>query len=168
MKVLMFTLLFVSNISFAAIAREGKITIDDLKSIQLRVDKTEIIADVHYPNYRMGGGTSPGRQIVDCFVLDILDSDNEVRLEDKFAIVKQIRVLQGLSKIEEMQEIAPEVKGDKVIYKTDGVLYYVTLFAVTSRDGRNLSEVLSEVALQTMRGNRPSAINLLYVRDCRL
>lgn len=170
MKLLLVILLFSANIFADDQLRIGEETvIDDLSSIPLRVQKEELYLTVHYPNYRMGGGTSPSRNIVDCLVLDIIDSDNEIDLSLKQRIADKLIVGQGFAQtVDEMREIKPEVKNNKIVFKTDGVIYYVTSFGVKTKDERNLKEVLDEIMPAARRGNAPSTINLLYVRDCRL
>ena len=64
------------------------------------------------------------------------------------------RVSQGFAQdIDDMQEIIPEVKGDKIIYKTDGVLYYVTTFSVSTRDTITFKKLFKEIMPATRSGN---------------
>ena len=144
-------------------------TIDDLQSIKLRSDETVLHADVHYPNYRLGGGNGPSRTIHDCFILDLRDSDNTITPALKMDIAQEIKVLEGFFiDLDQKQELVPQFKGSNVVFYTSGGNFYVTTFSVTSRDGRTLKEVMADMTPATRPGNVPFDVNLLYVRDCRL
>lgn len=167
MKILFLTISLLSLYSSFTSANDRGI-LDDLMSLELRVKKNELVVDVHYPNYRMGGGTPPTRRVQDCLILDIIDSDHNLTLKFKHNLASKISVLQGFRGIEEMEEILPEIKDYKVVFKTNGHTLYMTSFGVQAKDGRELKEVLDEIMPPTREGNYPSMVNLLYVRGCRL
>ena len=139
--------------------------IDDLQSIELRVDKKKIQVDVHYPNYRMGGGTPPTREIVDCFILDILDSDNQMTIEMKERVAKEIKLTQGFHSGFQT-ELIPTLKGSNIVFKILSGNLYMTTFTAGSREDRALKEVLDDVMPATRQGNYPSAcLKLIYPRQ---
>lgn len=161
------TLIFLL-LSISAFA-QNRTTLDDLGSIRLRTDKKQLGADVHYPNYRMGGGTPPTRQIRDCFILDVLDSDNSITNELKMDIAQELKVLEGFSfDTGSKVELTPEFKGNNVVFKVRPGNLYLTSFIVSTRGDRKLNDMLTEKMPGTRLGNSASAVNLLYVRGCRL
>ena len=165
LSILLMTMSLCVSSTFAG----GLLTIDDLQSLKIRVNAKILHADVHYPNYRMGGGTPPTRLILDCLVLDILDSDNNLTLATKQDISEKIQVLQGFGvDINEKVELTPTVKNDKIVFKLLKDNFYVTTLSVTTRDGRSFTEVLDNIMPPTRQGNNRAPVNLLYVRDCRL
>lgn len=158
-------LLFGVNVS----ANAQRPIIDDLLSMPLRVEKTKVNADIHYPNYRMGGGTGPSRQIKDCLVLDILDSDHITSLELKETIADQIRVLEGFGPhMDEYIELLPTIKNNKVVFSILPRSFYVQTLHVETKSGNTLKEEIDKLMPSTRVGNQLSRVNLLYVRDCRL
>jgi|GEM_PF-3971626 len=160
MKFLAFVLLSLSLTAFA----QRPDTIDDLGGINLRVDAASTPAvDVHYPNYRIGGGTPPRHKLVDCFILDIQESDRELTLQKKLQLAGLIRVSEGYRHDQnEGNELRAEIKGTNVVFRTNGLSLYMTSFSAQSRDGRNLEEVIDEVVGQV------TPVGLIYVRGCRL
>ena len=144
-------------------------SLDDLGSLRLRTDKTGLVTDVHYPNYRIGGGTPPTRAIVDCFILDILDSDNNIDLNLKMSIAQDLLVLEGFSfSNSQKTELLPQIKGSNVVFKVNPGNLYVTSFSVSTQSGEKLEKVIARKMPQTRLGNSLAAVNLLYVRGCRL
>lgn len=159
MKFLAFVLLSLSLNSFA----QRPDTIDDLGGIDLRVDAASTpIVDVHYPNYRIGGGTPAGIKLVDCFILDIRESDRVVSLSDKLKLANLITVKEGFRPdTTDGRESRAQVKGENVVFRTSGASLYMTSFVAQSRDGRNLREVIADLL-----GPR-TPVGLVYVRGCR-
>lgn len=159
MKFLAFVLMTLSLHSFA----QQPDTIDDLGGIDLRVDAaTTPVVDVHYPNYRIGGGTPARHKLVDCFILDIQESDRALKLSDKLKLAKLIKVREGFARNpNDRGEMKPEVKGSNVVFRTDGNSYYMTSFSVESRDGRDLRKVIDEAIGEV------TPVGLVYVRGCR-
>lgn len=145
-------------------------TLDDLQSIKLRSDQPQLEVDVHYPNYRLGGGTPPTRAIRDCFILDLRDSDNAITPALKMSIAQELKIQEGFSfsHPDELQELVPQFKGTNVVFHTTGRNLYVVSFFVETRDGRTFNEVVKDLAPPTHSNNVPFDVNLLYVRDCRL
>ena len=168
MKLMTMTILTLTlGVNFSAYAQRN--TIDDLKSMPLRIKETSVSADIHYPNYRMGGGTGPSRQIVDCLVIDILDSDHVPTLALKQSIADQIRVLEGFGgNTNEYLELLPEIKNDKIVFKLAPINYYVQTLRIETRSGNTLKEEIDKLMPNTRIGNQLSSVNMLYVRDCRL
>ena len=95
---------------------QNRNSIDDLQSLELRVDEKTIKVNVHLPNYRIGGGTPATREIIDCFLLDILDSDNETTLSLKEKISQEIKVTQGFFD-NNQTELIPTRKGNNIVFK---------------------------------------------------
>jgi uncharacterized protein YerC len=159
MKFLAFVLLTLSLNSFA----QQPDTIDDLGGIDLRVDTaTTPIVDVHYPNYRLGGGTPPRMRLMDCFILDIQESDRVLTLADKLKVAKLIVVKQGFRHVHTHGRAMPaEIKGTNVVFHTDGHSLYMTSFSAQSRDGRDLRKVIDEAV------GVATPVGLVYVRNCR-
>lgn len=159
MKFLAFVLMTLSLHSFA----QQPDTIDDLGGIDLRVDAaTTIAVDVHYPNYRIGGGTPARLRLVDCFILDIQESDRALSLQDKLKVAKLIKVKEGFRHDNDRgTEMKAEIKGTNVVYRTNGMSLYMTSFSAQSRDGRNLRKVIDEAIGEV------TPVGLIYVRGCR-
>lgn len=169
MKMLL-TLLTLS-FAFASFAQRRN-TIEDLSTIGLNLDTSRTEAhDIHYPNYRMGGGNGAGREINDCLLLDIRHSDAIVTIEEKLALAKQLMVLSGFSlRNEDSQgwELTPEIKGTNVVFFMQPLTLYMTFLQVRTRDGRTLDEVIKDNLPSVRDGNTQSApTGLVYVRDCR-
>ena len=146
---------------------QARNSIGDLQSLKLRVDKKIVQVNVHYPNYRMGGGTPSSREIIDCFVLDILDSDHEVTLDLKEKISQEILVGQGHNR-DSQTELVPTIKGNNIVFKLLRGNLYMATFTVSGKEENSLKDILDVLMPHTRQGNSPSAVNLLYVRDCRL
>ncbi len=160
MKFLALVLMSLSLNSFAQLPD----TIDDLGGIDLRVDAASTsVVDVHYPNYRIGGGTPARHKLVDCFILDIQESDRALTLSDKLKVAKLIRVKEGFRHNGVSRgEMKAEVKGTNVVFRTNGHSLYVTSFSAQSRDGRDLRKVVDEAVGEV------TPVGLIYVRGCRL
>lgn len=159
MKFLAFALLSLSLNSFA----QQPDTIDDLGGLDLRVDAASTpVVDVHYPNYRIGGGAPSRLKLVDCFILDIRESDRAVTLSDKIKLASVIKIKEGFRPgPTEGRERPAEVKGENVVFRTSGASLYMTSFIAESRDGRNLREVMTELL------GAQTPVGLIYVRGCR-
>ncbi|MFT6630454.1 MAG: hypothetical protein ACJAS4_000392 [Bacteriovoracaceae bacterium] len=159
------TILILGQIS--STFAQARNSIGDLQAVKLRVNEKTVQVDVHYPNYRMGGGTPSTREIIDCFVLDILDSDHEVTLNLKKKISQEVLVAQGFNR-DSQTELVPMIKGDNIVFKVLRGNLYMTTFTVSGREDKPLGDILDALMPHTRQGNSPSAVNLLYVRDCRL
>lgn len=161
MKLLLFVLIISGNI----FAREN--TIDDLDGINLNLDQsTTLPHDVHYPNYRMGGGNGAGRSINDCLLLDIRHSDAVLTLEQKVKVGKALIVKHGFGDPE--NEMKATIQGKHVVFLMPGYGSYMTHLKAETRDGRSLNEVIREALPSVRPGNTVVApTSLLYVRDCR-
>ncbi|MBD64827.1 MAG: hypothetical protein CME62_06450 [Halobacteriovoraceae bacterium] len=159
----------IISLSLTALANnEDIVDVDDLRAVALRVDKKEIIAEVHYPNYRIGGGNGAGREIQDCFLLDVIDSDHITTVEKKWEIAQLLSLHEGYYWHPDNRfEMEPEVKGQNIVFKTTGMNLYMTHFIIKSQSGENLADELGRIMPPTRSGNYPSQVNLLYVRDCR-
>jgi len=146
----------------------ARITLNDLRSLPLRVKQAGTSGDVNYPNYRLGGGSPPTREIVDCLILDVLDSDNSIGPELKMKIASGILVEEGYDLgNSSAKELLPAFKGENVVFKLFPGSLYLTTITARSRTGANLDEVIEELMPPTRRGNTFAAVNLLYVRGCR-
>lgn len=168
MKLLFLSLMIINLGQINAFAND-RLIIDDLQSIETRVDEKVLHANIHYPNYRMGGGTPPTRPILDCLVLDILDSDIKPTLDLKKRITEEILVVEGFgTDMENKVELLPAIKGDNIIFKLQKGHLFVTTITVTTKNGNNFSKVFDKIMPHRHLSNRPAAVNLLYVRDCRL
>lgn len=147
-------------------------TIDDLSTIPLNQDSSETLAhDIHYPNYRMGGGNGAGRQLRDCLLLDIRHSDAVVTLEQKLKLARAIRVVEGFQVghgNSDEKELKPTVKGNHVVFLMPEYNVYMTFLQALSRDGRDLNAIIKETLPPVRPGNSLVApAGLVYVRDCR-
>jgi hypothetical protein len=160
MKFLALVLMSLSLNSFA----QQPDTIDDLGGIDLRVDAASTpVVDVHYPNYRIGGGTPARMRLVDCFILDIRESARVITLRDKLKVAKLIKVKEGFRiNNEEASEMKAEVKGTNVVFRTNGHSLYITSFSAQSSDGRDLQTNMNDVL------SPQTPVGLIYVRGCRL
>lgn len=161
MKFLLFILLITGNV----FASEN--TIDDLDHINLNLDQSATVPhDIHYPNYRMGGGNGAGRRINDCLLLDIRHSDAVLTLEQKVKVAKALIVKHGFG--DPQEEMKATIQGKHVVFLMPGYGSYMTYLKAESRDGRSLNEVIGKALPSVRPGNTvvPPA-SLLYVRDCR-
>ncbi len=161
MKFFLFVLMVAGN----AFASEN--TIDDLDAIQLNLDQsTTVPHDIHYPNYRMGGGNGAGRKINDCLLLDIRHSDAVLTLEQKLKLAKALIVSHGFGDPE--NEMEATIQGKHIVFLMPPHNLYMTHLKAETREGRSLNEVI-QIALPTVRPGNTNVppTSLLYVRDCR-
>lgn len=161
MKFLLLVLLLTGK-AFA-----GENTIDDLDGIHLNLDQsTTVPHDIHYPNYRMGGGNGAGRKIHDCLLLDIRHSDAVLTQEQKMKVAKALIVRHGFGDPED--EMKATIHGKHVVFPMPPHSLYMTHLKAESRDNRSLNEVIGEALPSVRPGNTVvPPTSLLYVRDCR-
>jgi hypothetical protein len=170
MKLILTLLTF--GLAFSSFAQRNH-TIDDLSTIGLNLDTpTSEAHDIHYPNYRMGGGNGAGREINDCLILDIRHSDAVVTLEEKLTLAKDLKVLTGFGLGNgdgEGRELTPIIKGSNVVFPMEPLTLYVTFLQVRTRDdARTLDEVIRANLPSVRDGNTLAPpTGLVYVRDCR-
>jgi len=164
-------ILFAATLSLSLSASARNI-IDDLGTMGLNLDAASTEAfEIHYPNYRMGGGNSAGRELRDCLLLDVRHSDAIVTKSQKLQLAKKIIVQAGfIHQGDEIQggEMEIGLKGNNVVFfMHPGALYMTHLMARTA-DGRDLNEVIRENLPRVRGGNYPvPPVGLVYVRDCR-
>ena len=150
-------------LSTSALAQRST-TIDDLGSIDLNLDAAETAThDVHYPNYRMGGGNPSSRELRDCLMLDVRHSDVVVTLQQKMKLAKKLVVSQFRT-----NDLKPEIKGQNVVFRVAEGMLYMTTLGVRTVSGENLNEVIRKALPPVREGNTTAApTSLIYVRDCR-
>lgn len=138
-------------------------TIDDLGRIPLMIKKNEIMKQVHYPNYRIGGGSPPRGNINDCLILDLPTSDTQVTLTSKLELAQKIKVYQGFSGIEDSDELIPVIKDNKVVYLLLPDNLYMTRLFVKAED-----KLITTVQAYLPEREQQTPASLIYVRGCRL
>ena len=110
MTLMMTTSLFASRLD---------IIIDDLGRIPLMIDQNSIEKEIHYPNYRIGGGTPPRGKVNDCLILDIPTTDIHLSLADKMKLAKKLKVVDDpLTMGGAGHEMIPKVHNNKVVFLT--------------------------------------------------
>lgn len=161
MKTLLLILTLVtSSMAFA---------IDDLQSISLRIEESKTPTyPIHYPGYRINGGRPA--LIKDCFILDVMDSDNVVTMKQKMDFAKKISVRDGFGiSIDRIgAELKPRVQGKSVVFDLISVGSYVTHIQARAKEDKTLLNVIEETLLPSEDPTSPIQVNLLYVRGCRL
>lgn len=139
----------------------------DLGSLPLLVDQHKLKISIHYPGYRLGGGTPPRRDISDCLIVDIQSTDERVDLNQKMEVAQKLIVKDGYGDEEEAFTLHPEVKGENVVFKLVTNGYYVTDIHVRTKSGKTLKEEILESVPPTSHPTNTIPVNLVYVRACR-
>lgn len=148
---------------FSSIAFSQDNTIDDLQTIGLNLEKSETVVTINYPGYRLGGGTPPTRDISDCLMVDIQDSDRDVTVAKKLELAKRLVVEDGFRINDDGQNIlVPTVKGENVVFRLVSKSTYVTHIKVNSKNNKSLQSNLDSVLKRTA-----IPVGLVYVRACR-
>lgn len=165
----MLLLMTFLSLSFNSFAQKSDV-IDDLGTIDLNLDTSlSEIRNIHYPNYRMGGGNGATREIRDCLLLDIRHSDAVVTRREKLKLAKKLKVLEG-HRLNEFEgtELPATRKGDQVVFYMSGGLLYMTSLQVRTRDGSKLNDII-EGSLPPVRAGSgfTAPTGLVYIRDCR-
>ena len=155
------SLLAFSTIAMAQSHRD-RTAIDHLQGIPLQVDARETeVYEVHYPNYRIGGGTPPRREIRDCLLVDIGSTDTPVTLSARRRLAQALEVRDGFH---QHSLLEPRVQGQNVVFPLKTGSAYMTFLSVKAAGEKTLRESIIEV-------NKNFAfvpVQLLYVRGCRL
>lgn len=150
---------------FISIASASEHDLDDLGTIPLNLEENAS-ADytVQYPGYRLGGGTPPTREITDCLILDIKDSDRILTTEIKLALAKRLKVLDGYR---EGSPLKPVIQGRNVVFRLISGSSYLTMLKVKTIDGKSLQSNINAALPRSEDVNNATPVGLVYVRACR-
>ncbi len=148
-----------------AFAQTQDTTIDDLETIGLNLETSHAVTvTINYPGYRLGGGNPPGKEITDCLMVDIKDSDEDVTVAKKLELAKRLIVEDGFRHDEEAEQskLVPIVKGENVVFRLISNSAYLTHIRVNTKNGKSLQSNIEQVL---KRDYVP--VGLVYVRACR-
>lgn len=138
--------------------------------LNLDQSSTELF-EIHYPNYRMGGGNGSGRDLQDCLLLDVRHSDAIVSRSQKLQLAQELIVQAGFSRDDEDihgGELKLTVRGNNVVFLMAPGALYMTHLKAKTKNGEDLNQVLKNNLPPVRGGNYPvPPVGLVYVRDCR-
>lgn len=148
----------LTNLAFAE-----QVNLDDLETIELNLNEKETITySVHYPNYRLGGGTPARMKISDCLLLDVKNSDRVIHKDVKLKLAKALIVEDGFRYNEESSPVLkPTVKGDNIVFRLVTGSAYMTHILVKTKNGESLQSNLDALLPEA------TPVGLVYVRACR-
>lgn len=157
------------GLSLSASARN---IVDDLRTIPLNLDQASTEAwEIHYPNYRMGGGNGAGRELRDCLLLDVRHSDAVVTRAQKLNLARELIVQSGFIRVGNdlnARALEPSVRGNNVVFLMHPGSLYMTHLTAKTKNGQDLNEVIKDILPAVRGGNYPvPPVGLVYVRDCR-
>ncbi len=165
MKHILSLALLISTQAFAQ--NDQRKMLEDLRVMNLNVDAQSTEGyEIHYPNYRMGGGVGPRRSLRDCLLLDIRNSDVIVPHSQKLKFAQALKMEFGFR--DDLSPMKLEVRGHQIMFYHTERLFYMLDLKASAPEGETLNGLITKLLPKSQDNVAVPRVGLIYVRDCRL